>query len=401
MSTTGFDSVKEIQPQTNAKQKSKGLKLFSLSLAHGLNDWYTNYLQTLLPFFVAAGFSISKSAVLISAFTISSSILQPFFAYLVDKKNKRWMVYVGTIWMGTLLSLIGLIGNYTLLFITVTLAGFGTAAFHPQASAMVTSISGNKKGLYQSIFVTAGNIGLAFTPLIIVPFVKTYGLKATPLFIIPALLVGILLWITSPKMEAKKQVIDHSTLEALKQNWKSLTKIVITVSLRSLAFFGLISFLPLYLKGKDISITVSSHLLFIMLFSGAIGGLIGGSLSDKFGRKPIIAYSLMLATPFFCGFLLTGGILSTLFLALAGMALLASFSVTVVSAQEILTKSQAMASGLMLGFGIGIGGIGVSIIGLLAEHVGLNYAIYLLVALPFFAGSFYAVKAKSNIKPVI
>src|SRR5574344_1400553 len=331
-------------------------------------------MQTLLPYLVAAGFSISKSAVLISAFTISSSILQPFFAYLVDKKNKRWMVYAGTIWMGTLLSLIGLIENYALMFLTVTLAGFGTAAFHPQASAMVTAISGNKKGLYQSIFVTAGNIGLAFTPLIIVPFVKKFGLKTTPLFIIPALLVGLLLWITSPKMEVKKTPVDHSTMKSLKENWKSLAKIVITVSMRSLAFFGLISFLPLYLKGKDISITVSSHLLFIMLFSGAIGGLIGG-------------------------YLLTGGILSTLFLALAGMALLASFSVTVVSAQEILTKSQAMASGLMLGFGIGIGGLGVSLIGLLAEHTGLNYAVYLLVILPFIGGSFYALKAKKDIKP--
>ena len=376
------------------RQKSKFLKLFSISFAHALNDWYSNFLQTLLPFFVAAGFSISKSAVLVSAFTISSSILQPVFAYLVDKKNKRWMVYVGTVWMGTLLSLIGLVNNYTLMFIMVALAGFGTAAFHPQASAMVTSISGNKKGLYQSIFVTAGNIGLAFTPLILVPFVREFGLKITPLFIIPALLVGIILKINSPKMKFNKEASTHSTLEALKQNWKSLTKIVITVSMRSLAFFGLISFLPLYLQGKNISITVSSHLLFIMLFSGAIGGLIGGHLSDKLGRKPVIAYSLILTTPFLCGFILTEGILSVMFLSLAGMTLLSSFSVTVVTAQEILTKNQAMASGLMLGFGIGIGGLGVSLIGLFAQYVGLNYAIYLLIALPFLGGSFYAVKAK-------
>lgn len=376
------------------RQKSKFLKLFSISFAHALNDWYSNFLQTLLPFLVAAGFSISKSAVLVSAFTISSSVLQPVFAYLVDKKNKHWMVYVGTVWMGTLLSLIGLIDNYTLLFIMVTLAGFGTAAFHPQASAMVTSISGNKKGLYQSIFVTAGNVGLAFTPLILVPFVREFGLKITPLFIIPAVLVGIILKINSPKMKFNKEASTHSTLEALKQNWKSLTKIVITVSMRSLAFFGLISFLPLYLQGKNISITVSSHLLFIMLFSGAIGGLIGGHLSDKLGRKPVIAYSLMLTTPFLCGFILTEGILSIMFLSLAGMALLASFSVTVVTAQEILTKNQAMASGLMLGFGIGIGGLGVALIGLFADYVSLNYAIYLLIALPFLGGSFYALKAK-------
>jgi FSR family fosmidomycin resistance protein-like MFS transporter len=102
----------------------------------------------------------------------------------------------------------------------------------------------------------------------------------------------------------------------------------------------------------------------------------------------------MLTTPFLCGFILTEGILSIMFLSLAGMALLASFSVTVVTAQEILTKNQAMASGLMLGFGIGIGGLGVALIGLFADYVSLNYAIYLLIALPFLGGSFYALKAK-------
>ena len=75
-----------------------------------------------------------------------------------------------------------------------------------------------------------------------------------------------------------------------------------------------------------------------------------------------------------------------MFLALAGAALLASFSVTIVLAQEILTKNAAMASGLMLGFGIGIGGLGVSLIGLLAEHFGTAYAIHLLIVLPLVAG---------------
>lgn len=392
MPTTQTIKSEELQKEISLKNQDSpqnGLKLFSISLAHLLNDWYMNYLQTLLPFMVAAGFSISKSAFLVSAFTLTSSILQPVFGYLVDKKNQRWMVYAGTIWMGTLLCLVGLIHNYALMFLTVALAGLGTAAFHPQASAMITSISGEKKGLFQSIFVTAGNIGWAFTPLIIVPFVQHFGLKTTPIFIIPAMLVGILLWATSPKMAVKKMSADDSTLVILKQNWKILSKIVITVALRSLSYFGLIAFLPLYLKGKNISILASSHLLFVMLFSGAIGGLIGGSLSDKIGRKAVIVWSLIIATPLLYLFLTTTGVLSYILLALAGAALLASFSVTVVTAQEILSKNQAMASGLMLGFGIGIGGLGVSIIGLLAQNVSLGSAIYLLMMLPLLAGAFY------------
>jgi FSR family fosmidomycin resistance protein-like MFS transporter len=52
-------------------------KIFSLSLAHLLNDWYMNYVQTLLPFMVVAGMSVSRGAFLVSVFTITSSLLQP------------------------------------------------------------------------------------------------------------------------------------------------------------------------------------------------------------------------------------------------------------------------------------------------------------------------------------
>ena len=78
--------------------------------------------------------------------------------------------------------------------------------------------------------------------------------------------------------------------------------------------------------------------------------------------------------------------MSFFLLSLAGAALLASFSVTVVVAQELISKNAAMAAGLMLGFGIGIGGMGVGLVGLLAEHTGIETAIHLLIWLPLLAG---------------
>jgi len=378
--------METVQTNVESLNTPKIGKVYTVSLAHLFNDWYMNYIQTLLPFMVAAGLSISKGAFLVSAFTITSSILQPAFGYLVDKRNQRWMVYAGTAWMAVLLSLIGLIHNYFLLFITVALAGLGTAAFHPQASAMVTAVSGEKKGFCQAIFMTAGNIGWALTPLMIVPLIQIYGMKVTPLFVIPGLIVAVLLLISSPKMDSKKITNPVSTISVLKSNMRDLSKVVLVVVFRSLAYFGLVAFLPLYLRDKNVSMIVSSHLLFIMLFCGAIGGLIGGYVSDKIGRKPVIVGTLVAATPLFYLFLNTTAPFNYLFLALAGAALLASFSVTVVVAQEILDKNAAMASGLMLGFAIGIGGLGVSFFGLLAEHFGTGFAVNLLIILPLISG---------------
>ncbi|MBF0524597.1 MAG: MFS transporter [Deltaproteobacteria bacterium] len=365
---------------------SKKRKIFSLSLAHLLNDWYMNYLQTLLPFMVAAGLSVSKGAFLISAFTITSSLLQPVFGYLVDQKNQRWMVYVGTFWMAALLCLVGVLNNYWIMIITVSLAGLGTSAFHPQASAMITALSGGRRGFFQGLFISSGNIGWALTPLIVVPFTHTYGLKSTPWFVLPGVIVAMLLWFTAPRDVAKAKSAPPPLWPILRSVWPDLSKVVLVVACRSLTYFGLVSFLPLYLQQKNVSLLTGSRLMFAMLFAGALGGMVGGHLSDRFGRKAVIVFSLILAGPLFYLFLGTSGILSYVLLALAGACLLASFSVTIVIAQEIIAKNAAMAAGLMLGFGIGIGGLGVGLVGLVAEHVGLDYAIHLLIWLPILAG---------------
>ncbi|MGC9964953.1 MAG: hypothetical protein ABSE08_06080 [Syntrophobacteraceae bacterium] len=79
---------------TSTVQKGQ---ILSISIAHMFNDWYMNFIQTLLPFIVALGMGIGKAAFLISAFTTTASILQPVFGYLVDQKNQRWMVYIGRV----------------------------------------------------------------------------------------------------------------------------------------------------------------------------------------------------------------------------------------------------------------------------------------------------------------
>ena len=46
-----------------------------------------------------------------------------------------------------------------------------------------------------------------------------------------------------------------------------------------------------------------------------------------------------------------------------GMVLVSTFSVTVVMSQKLLPRSFGIASGLMVGFAIGAGGIGVTLLG--------------------------------------
>ncbi|SNS14930.1 MFS transporter, FSR family, fosmidomycin resistance protein [Humidesulfovibrio mexicanus] len=360
--------------------------IVAISLAHLVNDWYMNFIQTLLPFLVAAGMSVGRGGFLISAFTLSSSVLQPVFGYLVDRKNQRWMVYVGTIWMAIMLSLLGVTDNYAALFAFSLFSGLGTAAFHPQAAAMIGSVSGNRHGLFQAVFAAAGNIGWALTPLIAVPFIVTQGLSATPVLVIPGIAAAAMLLTFSPKSPVGKKGESVPFRPLLREHWRELLKIVFVVALRSLTYFGIIAFLPLFLQERGVTLVHSGQILFVMLFAGALGGLVGGHLSDRLERRGIIIVSLILAAPLFHLALHAEGLARDLLLALGGAALLASFSVTVVLAQEVLRKNAAMASGLTLGFGNGIGGLGVGLVGMLIERYGLGVAMHLIAWLPLVAG---------------
>ena len=369
-----------------------GNKLSSVSvlfIAHLINDMYSNFLPQLVAVLIAfQSVSLAVGSLLVSTFTVSSSMLQPVFGYLVDQKGQRWMLYVGTLWMSVLLGITGYISNTPLLILVCTLAGLGTAAFHPQAAGLVGQLKSNRKGLIMSSFIAMGNIGLALSPLIFLPLFHDYGIKYTWVAILPGVLAALLLYKFAPRTaKTDKNGPELSQVFAdLKKSSTELIKLMVIVGLRSLVNTGLMTLLPVYFLSLRVSAAYTGYMMFITLTAGAVGGIIGGYISDRFGRKPLIVVSLILASIFFNAFIFTKGIFSIMMLILGGMALLSSFSVTVVIAQEIIPENKALASGLSLGFAIGIGGLAVSLIGKYAEVFGVNSAIRLLFLIPLAAG---------------
>jgi FSR family fosmidomycin resistance protein-like MFS transporter len=359
-----------------------------------VNDSYSNVVPPLLPLLQQTyGLTYALSGFIMTVFTITSSVIQPVFGYIADRHGRRWLIAFSVLWIAFFMSLVGVVSYlglddnsaYIVILVLVGMAGFGSSSYHPQASAMVPRISGSRKGMGLSIFSAGGNLGYAIMPLLVVPVVQLWGLGGTVVLFIPGLLMAMLLQRYTPEApQAKVQPTIRDLFSDIRAVAKPLSIITGVVCTRAWLFFGLITFLPLYLaspaRGESAE-TVSIHLFIILLF-GAIGTLIGGWASDRYGRKFVIAASLILTGPFLLLALETQGIIALAFMALAGLALLASFSPAVLFAQGLIPRNQGMASGIILGFAIGIGGLGVSVTGAIADASNITVGTYSLILLP-------------------
>ncbi len=372
------------------------VRLFVLSLVHFVNDAYSYFLYAALPFLLAAHVvDVAQGSLMVAAFTLTSAVAQPLFGYLVDRAGQNWPVYIGTAWMGTLVSLLGILRGFPLLLGVAAAAGLGTAAFHPQGASLVAKLS-HRPGLLMSAFIAAGNLGMAASPILGTSWLDARGLASTPLLILPGLGAALILLVTLsrwPESQRPRPTGGTTTgaLVEIKRRWSSLAIVFMLISLRTTVSFGLLALLPPYLRERGVPLVLSGRYLSLLLFAGVLAGFMGGYLSDRLGTRTITTYSLLLAIPSLYLFLHQPGAASVILLAVSGAFLMASVPATVVAAQRLLPGNVALASAFGIGMPIGLGGLGVAVLGSLAQQHGLTFTLDLLpiLLLPISALGFF------------
>jgi FSR family fosmidomycin resistance protein-like MFS transporter len=163
----------------------------------------------------------------------------------------------------------------------------------------------------------------------------------------------------------------------------AMALLVFIVMVRSWTQLGLTTFVPFYYidyLGADPRII--GPLLFVFLGAGAAGTVIAGPLADRFGPRRIMLWVFVAASPLVMLFLQARGALAFVTLGLVGAVMVSTFTVSVVLGQAYLPRNAGMASGLIVGFAIGTGGIGVTLLGWIADHWGLVRALWLTAAMP-------------------
>lgn len=358
----------------------------ALSSGHLATDFANGSLPALLPFFVDRfGLNYVLAATIMLASTVSSSVIQPLFGLWSDRRGAIWLLPTGVALAGIGIALAADAPSYWLVILLVVVSGIGVAAYHPEGSKFAAYVSGRRRASGMSLFSLGGNIGYALGPIVATPIVLAFGLRGGFLLVAPCLVVAALLLALAPYLgRFVPEPRSHET-RAGEDRLGPLALLLGVVAFRSVTWFGLITFVPLWEVSLGHSKSYGNHLLSLMLITGGLGTLALGPAADRFGRRPVLLLSSAATAPLVLLFIMVGGIPGAFALGLIGCSVMGTFGVTMVMGQEFLPSRVGMASGLVVGLSIGLGGIAAVVLGAVADSVDLESALYVTAAAPVLA----------------
>ena len=350
----------------------------AVTLGHFINDAYGAMLTPLGPALQGRfGVSIAAITLLSSIFSLTSSVMQPLLGVIGERLGSRVTAAFGPVFTGLGLTLIGFVPWFGALLLLVALAGFGSGFFHPSGAAYVARSSPpSKRGLWASLFSAGGTAGMALGPVF-----ASAGLAHLHWYGLIGLGIGIVSYLVTP--EYRPVAVRRTVRDYLGIFRGPMVTLWAMAVLRSLATIGYNTMLPFILVARGYGLREAAITLAIFAVASAVGGIVGGRVSDRVGRVPVLRSAILTTLPLFVILIFSdpGQLWFYPLTFLVGAAVNASVPVGIVAAQEYAPGHVAVASSIMMGFSWGVAGLLIFLVGLLADATSPSTAALVGVSL--------------------
>ncbi|WP_104991113.1 MFS transporter [Deinococcus sp. NW-56] len=336
----------------------------AVTAGHFINDAYGAMLTPLTPALQGKfGVSIAAVTLLSSVYSLTSSVLQPLLGILGERVDRRYAAALGPLMTGLGLTAMGFVPWFGALVLLVAVAGFGSGFFHPAGAAYVAlSSPSEKRGLWASLFSAGGTAGMALGPVF-----AGVGLENLPWFALIGAVIAVITFAVTPPGRAEGRRVSLAEYAGIFRG--PLVGLWAMAVLRSLASMGYNAMLPFILLGRGFGAREVGVTLAVYAVASAIGGIVGGRASDRYGRVPVLRAAILTTIPFFVLLILSSPANWWFYplTFLVGAAVNASVPVGVVAAQEYAPGHVAVASSIMMGFSWGFAGLLIFLVGALAD----------------------------------
>jgi FSR family fosmidomycin resistance protein-like MFS transporter len=366
--------------------------LLSLSFCHLLNDMIQSLVPALYPILKESyGLNFGQIGLITLAFQCTASLLQPVVGLYTDRRPLPYSLPVG---MGS--TLVGLLvlsqaSSYSVILLAAALIGVGSSVFHPESSRVARLASGGRYGLAQSLFQVGGNFGQAIGPLLAAFIVVPRG-QGSILWFSGAALLGMVVLVRIGGWYARNRAATHPRNRGAGAEASPLPRgrvflaIAVLVALlfsKNVYTASLSSYYTFYLIQRfDVSVQAAQIYLFIFLASLVVGLVLGGMVSDRVGRLPVIWFSILGVLPFTLALPYVGLTATMILTVVIGLILSSAFPAILVYAQQLLPGKVGLVAGLFFGLSFGLGGLGAAALGELADRAGIDTVYRICSFLP-------------------
>lgn len=377
-------TTESIRPslQSAGETRFQTARVLSVALAHFVHDTYPAFLAPLIPLLTdKLGLTLALAGSL-TLFMRMASLLQPFIGHLADRTELQYFVIVAPALTGIFMGSLGLAPSYVALIPLLLFTGISHAMFHAPAPAMVTRVSGQEWGKGMSFFMAGGELGRSLGPVFVVAVVERVGLGHAYLAAIPGILASLVLYRLFRAMPPRLSTRPLRLRAALNARGLPLLLLLGITFFRSMSVFSFLTFLPVYLTRAGMRLLLAGTAVSIFEIAGVLGALLGGTLSDRFGRRAIFLFSQLVTAPVLFAFLHTAGPGVFPLLLIGGLVALSTGPVGMTVIQELFTDNRSAATGFYISFSMITSGISTTLFGALADAVGLPLAMNVIVFMP-------------------
>jgi len=374
--------------------------IIGLTLVHFIGDFYSSFINPLLPVFVEKfALTLTEVGLLAGLSRFLAFVIQPTVGYLADYYRTRLFILGGPFLAIVFIALVGVAPSYPILLVFISLGSIGSSMFHPSTAGMISAYAGRHFGLSMSVFNTGGTFAFGLGPLFITYLVGTYGLEVSPVTMILglAMMMVLLKIVPSPQGEGLARLgFIGSLKEVLGSVWKPIFLIWVVMFLRAFVDHSFRTFIPVLYAQEGYSLIAVGAVISLFTVAGVVSGLVAGHLSDRVGYRPLFYLTHGLATPtlFLLLYLKGNWVFCGAFL--AGFFAMATLPLGVAMAQELAPRGRSMVSSLMMGLGFGLGGIMMPLTGKLADIFSIRGILLFLAIIPCLTISLIALLPEMN-----
>ncbi len=366
-------------------------------VGHLCSDINQGALSATLPFLVIhSGYSYAACTMLVLAANGASAIIQPLFGWIGDRRPCPWFMALGVFLAGLGMFGVGFAGSYPFVVLSAMVSGIGVAMFHPEGGRLANLAAGERKGSGMSIFAVGGNIGFFVGPILAATFLTAFGLHGTWVFLVPATLCALVLLSMNKRFAALgTSGAGGADGPEVREHWGKFGLVMGVLSMRSIAQYGLLAFIPLFLLdvlGQGEALSSLAVSFFSIAAAGATA--VSGRVSAKVGVHRLLIACLASTAVLAVVFAFNRSVAAAIVLAmLLAVTIDLFYPSTVALGMSYVPRHLGTASGFSYGVAVCVGGVASPFLGTAGDTFGLPTVI-LAIAVVAAIGAALAVVVK-------